>query len=81
MKELVSCEFSINNACAELKSTDGSILSICCEAVEGMFADNMYQRADLDFLIYNDPLAYINLVLNGDPKAYLGTVTECKPLD
>jgi len=32
-------------------------------------------------LIYNDPLAYANLVLNGDSKAYLEVVTEYQPLD
>lgn len=34
-----------------------------------------------DDLIYNDPLAYADLVLNGDPEAYLKAVTEYKPLD
>ena len=31
--------------------------------------------------IYNDPLAYADLILNGDPEVYLKTVTEYKPLD
>ena len=31
--------------------------------------------------IYNDPAAYAELILNGDPKAYLETVTEYKTLD
>ena len=35
----------------------------------------------LDYLIYNDPLAYADLILNGDPEVYLKTVTEYKPLD
>ena len=29
------------------------------------------QRAELDYLIYNDPLAYADLILNGDPEKYL----------
>lgn len=36
----------------------------------------MYQRAELDYLIYNDPLAYADLILNGDPQMYLRVVTE-----
>ena len=28
----------------------------------------MYQRSELDCLIYNDPLAYADLILNGDPE-------------
>ena len=41
----------------------------------------MYQRSELDYLIYNDPIAYANLILNGDPETYLKTVAEYKPLD
>jgi hypothetical protein len=41
----------------------------------------MYQRSELDWLIYNDPAAYADLILNGDPETYLKTVTEYNPLD
>lgn len=50
-------------------------------AVENEVADNMYQRSELDYLIYNDPIGYADLILNGDPETYLKTVTEYKPLD
>ncbi len=50
-------------------------------AVENEVADNMYQRSELDYLIYNDPAAYADLILNGDPQTCLKTVTEYKPLD
>ena len=49
--------------------------------VENEVADNMYQRSELDYLIYNAPLEYADLILNDDPEAYLKTVTEYKPLD
>ncbi len=39
-------------------------------------ADNLYQRSELDYLIYNDPLAYADLILSGDPEKYLGAVTK-----
>lgn len=45
------------------------------------FADNMYERSEPDYLIYNDPIGYADLILNGDPENYLKTVTEYKPLD
>ncbi len=44
-------------------------------------ANSMYQRSELDWLIYNDPLAYAELVLNGDPELYLKAVTEKTLLD
>ena len=57
------------------------MIAIDTIAVENEVADNMYQRSELDYLIYNDPIAYADLVLNGDPEAYLKAVTEYKPLD
>lgn len=64
-----------------LQNGRGSMIAINCTAVENEVADNMYQRSELDYLIYNDPLAYADLVLNGNPEAYLKSVTEYKPLD
>ena len=76
MKTIKSCEFNMDTGCVELRFTDGSICSIDCTAVENEVADNRFQRAELDYLIYNDPLAYAHLVLNGDVEAYLNAVTE-----
>ena len=81
MDRLISCEFNMDNACVELKVLDGSMISIDTIAVENEVADNMYQRSELDYLIYNDPIGYANLILNGDPETYLKTVTEYKHLD
>lgn len=81
MKSLLSCEFNMDTACVELRFADGNMISIDCTAVENEVADNMYQRSELDWLIYNDPAAYADLILNGDPETYLKTVTEYKPLD
>ena len=78
---ILSCEFNMDTACVELKFDDGTMISIDTIAVENEIADNMYQRSELDYLIYNDPVAYAELILNGDPEAYLKTVTEYKPLD
>ena len=81
MDRLISCEFNMDNACVELKFANGSMIAINTIAVENEIADNMYQRSELDYLIYNDPIGYADLILNGDPDTYLKTVTEYKPLD
>ena len=39
--------------------------------VEDALDVTIAQRAKLDYLIYNDPLAYADLILNGDPEKYL----------
>ena len=81
MESLLSCEFNMDTACVELKFANGSMIAIDTIAVENEVADNIYQRSELDWLIYNDPAAYADLILNGDPETYLKTVTEYKPLD
>ena len=81
MKRLLSCEFNMDTACVELKFSDGSMIAIDTIAVENEVARNMYERSELDYLIYNDPVAYAELILNSDPETYLKTVTEYKPLD
>ena len=79
--KILSCAFNMDTACVELKMADGTMISIDCTAVENKIADNMYQRSELDYLFYNDPVTYAELVLNGDPEKYLKTVTVNKPFE
>lgn len=81
MKTLISCAYNMDNCCVELKFSDGNMIAIDTIAVENEVARNMYERSELDYLIYNDPIGYADLILNGDPEIYLKTVTEYKPLD
>ena len=81
MKTLISCAYNMDNCCVELKFTDGSMIAIDTIAVENEVADNMYQRSELDYLIYNDPIAYADLILNVDPEVYLKAVTINKPFE
>ena len=81
MKKLVSCAYNMDTGYMELRYADGSMYSIDCTAVENEVARNMYERPELDDLIYNDPVGYAYLVLNGDLEAYLRNVTEYKPLE
>ena len=75
MRKIVSCEFNMDTACVELRLEDGTLLSIDCTAVENEVANSMYQRSELDWLIYNDPLAYAELILDGDIANYLKSVS------
>lgn len=81
MSKLLSCEFNMDTACVELRFSDRSMISIDCIAVENEIADNLYERSELDYLIYNAPLEYADLILNGDPERYLKAVTEYKPFE
>ena len=75
MRKIVFCEFNMDTACAELRLEDRTLLSIDCTAVENEVANSMYQRSELDWLIYNDPLAYAELILNGNIANYLKSVS------
>ena len=75
--ETLSCEFNLDIACMELRYSDGTMISIDCTAVE----NDIVNRSELDWLIYNAPLEYANLILNGNPEKYPKAVTEYKPLD
>lgn len=81
MRKITSCEFNMDTACVEVRLADGTLLSIDCTAVENELANSIYQRSELDWLIYNDPLAYAELILNGEPELYLKAVTKKSLLD
>ena len=80
MRKILSCEFNLDTACVELRLDDGTLLSIDCTAVENEVANSMYQRSELDWLIYNPPLEYANLILDGELEVYLKIVIEYKIL-
>lgn len=81
MSKLISCEFNIDTACVELLFADGSIISIDCTAVENEIADSRFDRAELDWLVYNKPQEYADLVLNGGIEEYCKGACEHSKLD
>ena len=81
MKFLISCAYNMDTGCVELKYTDGSRIAIDCTAVENEVAGNLYQRSELDFLIYNDSAAYVALIVSGDQKTYQKKETKYSPFD
>lgn len=81
MKRMISCRFNMDTACVELKFSDGSMIAIDTIAVENEVADNMYQRSELDWLIYNKPLEYAQMVLGGDLEGYVQGTAEHRLMD
>ena len=66
-----ACKFNLGAGWVELLLGDGRKIFINCTGVEDALDVTIAQRAELDYLIYNDPLAYADLILNGDPEKYL----------
>ena len=76
-----ACKFNMDTGCVELLLRDGRTISIDCTGVEDVLDVTMGQRSELDYLIYNDPLSYADLILNGDSEKYLKNVSGSRTLE
>ena len=71
MNKLLSCRFNMDTNRVEARFEDGTNLAIDCIAVEDEYGNTPAQRAELDWLVYNKPLAYAPMVLRGEMEHYL----------
>ena len=76
-----ACKFNMDTGRVELTLQDGRKISIDCTGVEDALDVTIAQRTELDYLIYNDPLAYADLILNGEPEKYLRNVAGSHGLE
>ena len=65
----------------ECRKADGRMISINCTGVEDALDVTMAQRTELDYLVFNDPLGYVDLILNGEPEEYLRNVAGSHGLE
>ena len=71
MMKRISCQYNIDTACVEIKYDNGAVVSIDCVSIEDEYARNMLERSELDWLLCNKPLEYVQLVLSGGLEKYL----------
>ncbi len=71
MTKLLSCRFNMDNNRVEALFADGTTLAIDCAAVEDEYGNTPAQRAELDWLLYNNPLEYAQMVLRWEMERYL----------
>ena len=76
MMKLLSCRYNMDTNRVEARFTDGTTLAIDCIAIEDEYGSSPSQRAELDFLLYNKPLEYAQLVLGGEIAHYLSLGCE-----
>ena len=76
-----ACKFNMDTGCVELLLRDGRKITIDCTGGEDALDVTMAQRSELDYLVYNDPLGYADLILNGNPEGYLKIVGGCHGLE
>ena len=71
MTKLLSCRYNMDTNRVEARFEDETVLSIDCAAGEDEYGNTLAQRAELDWLLYNKPLEYAQLVLGGGMEYYL----------
>ena len=71
MNKLPSCRYNIAPNRVETRFEDGTTLAIDCIAVEDEYGNTPAQRAELDWLLWNKPLEYAQMVLRGEMGRYL----------
>ena len=72
MTKLLSCRYNMDTNQVEARFEDGTTLAIDCIVVEDEYGNTPAQRAELDWLLYNKPLEYAQMVLKGDEVHLLG---------
>ena len=65
MTKLLACRFNMDTNRREARFEDVTTLAIDCIAVEDEYGNSPAQRAELDWLLYNKPLEYAQMVLRG----------------
>ena len=81
MNKLLSCRYNMDTNRVEAWFEDGSTLAIDCAAVEDEYSNTPAQRAELDWLLWNKPLEYAQLVLGGGMERYLSLGCDHGRLD
>ena len=76
MNKLLTCRYNTDSNLVEARFEDGTTLAIDCIAVEDEYGNTPAQRAELDWLLYNKPLEYAQLVLSGEIEHYLSLGCE-----
>lgn len=71
MNKLLSCCYNMDTDRVEARFADGSAVAIDCTAIEDEYGNTPAQRAELDWLLYNKPLEYAQMVLSGEMERYL----------
>lgn len=61
--KILYCKFNMDTARVETIFSDGSMLSIYCPAVDDKLNLTVAQQTDLDWLLYNAPMEYVQLLL------------------
>ena len=81
MNKLLSCHFNMDTDRVKVRFEDGTTVAIDCIAIEDEYGNTPAQRAELDWLLYNKPLEYAQMVLGGEIEYCLSLGCEHSRLE
>ena len=55
--------YDMDSGCVIAQLASGDLILIDCDSIEAKYAENLFHHSELDFLIYNDPAAYVELMM------------------
>ena len=76
MTKLLSCRYNMDANRVVALFADVTTVVIDCIAVEDEYGNTPAQRAELDWLLWNKPLEYAQMVLRGGMEHYLSLGCE-----
>ncbi len=76
MKHEIAFEFEANADFVELHFPDGTSIHMDRQSAETGVIKTVADHIALDMLAYNAPLAYVSLMLYGNPRTWLNRVTQ-----
>lgn len=68
---IIDAGYDMDSCYVYAKFITGDIVLIDCDEVEKTYADNMYERSEPDYLIWNDPAAYVEQILDNEVEKHL----------
>ena len=81
MSKLIWVGFNMDSSCVEARFSDGTMIAVDCKAVETALDADTWQRSELDWLIYNKPLEYVQAVFSGEIEEYIKGTAEHRLMD
>ena len=81
MSKLISVGFNIDTSSVEARFSDGTVIAVDCQAVETALDADTWQRSELDWLIDNKPLEYMQAVFSGEIEKYVKGTAEHRLMD
>ena len=70
MKNIIDCEYNMDNGYVEVHYSDGNILRLKCEEVESSLHTTEQSLAKLHKLLDDKPIEYVAMALSGEMQAY-----------